>query len=192
MNRLSRRDIFALVSGFVVGLLIGMILVGSSDDLRTSLFGTASEKGEKTESMEYYLVDLETTQQWLTDRFPDNTEKLQASMSVLTRLPAVTIAPVDFKAAEEDIKFVLPYAYAALVNEKDPQKLQASPEDNLFACLGVDDDPYQGTAMYLYLTIPTERAKKLDIPKDWEKLDSPKTNVLYWKLVACYPELPSK
>jgi hypothetical protein len=61
-------------------------------------------------------------------------------------------------------------------------------DDPTSACLGVDEDPYAGASLYLYLTIPSEQAKKLDVPEAWEKLTDAKLNVLYWKLLACYPE----
>jgi hypothetical protein len=185
MNRLTRREMLTLVSGFVVGLLIGMVLIGSSEDLRTSIFGTAAQ--EKTVKMEYYLANLESAQDWLIQTYPDNTEKLQASVSVLTKAPAAGFT-FDFKAAEEDIQFILPQAYGALLGEKDPANLKVEKSDTTSVCLGVDDDPYEGTTMYLYFSIPTDRAKQFDIPKDWEKLKDPKMNVMYWKLVGCYPE----
>lgn len=185
MNRLTRREMLTLVSGFVVGLFIGMILIGSSDDLRTSIFGTAAQ--EKTVKMEYYLVDLESAQDWLIQAYPENTEKLQASVSVLTKAPAAGIS-FNFKAAEEDIQFILPQAYGALLGEKDPATMKIANSDPTSVCLGVDDDPYEGAAMYLYVSLPTDRAKQVDVPKDWEKLKDPKTNVMYWKLVGCYPE----
>ncbi len=185
MNRFSRREMITLVAGFVVGLLIGMVVVGSSDDLRTSLFGTAAQ--EKTVKMEYYLANLESAQEWLIQTYPENTEKLQASVSVLTKSPAAGFV-FDFKAAEEDIKFILPQAYGALEGEKDPSNLKVDNSDKTSVCLGVDDDPYEGTKMYLYFSIPEDRATQFDIPKDWEQLKDPKTNVMYWKLVGCYPE----
>jgi hypothetical protein len=183
---MKRREMLILVAGFAVGLLLGMTVIGTSSDLRTSLFGTAGSTTEK--DSEYYLIDLETAQNWLTDRYPESSDKLQASVTVLTKLPAAVNFPVDFKAAEKDIKVVLPQAYAALTNAKDPENLQVNPDSQLSACLGLDDNPYQGSALYLYLTVPKDQVKKLDIPKDWQKLKNPKLNILYWKLLACYPE----
>jgi hypothetical protein len=183
----NRREVLNLAVGFVIGLLIGMILVGSSDDLRESLFGTAGDKEKKPASLDYYLVDLQIAQGWLQEKFPDKSEDLQKSISVLTTIPAAGFA-FDYQAVEQDIQFLLPQAYAALVGEKDPANLKVSADDPIVACLGVDDDPYQGITMYLYVTIPSSKAADLEIPKEWEKLDEAKSDDLYWKLVGCFPQ----
>jgi hypothetical protein len=183
---MKRREMLILVAGLVVGLLLGMTVIGTSSDLRTSLFGTAGSNTDK--DTEYYLIDLETAQNWLMDKYPLSSDKLQASVTVLTKLPAAANFPVDFKAAEKDIKYLLPQAYAALANAKDPENLQINPDSQLSTCLGLDDNPYQGSSLYLYLAIPKDQVEKLDIPKDWQTLKNPKLNVLYWKLLACYPE----
>lgn len=184
MTRLSRREMITLVSGFVVGLFIGMVLIGSSDNLRTSIFGTAAKETNK--DLTYYLVDLPTAQDWLVKTYPTNTEKLQAAVSVLNTAPAAGFS-FDFKAADEDIKFILPEAYAALQGAKDPATLKVDNADTTSVCLGVDDDPYQGMTMYLYFSIPNDRVNQLEIPKTWEKLKQPQANTFYWKLVGCYP-----
>ncbi len=187
---MTRRQIIPVVVGFIVGLLVGMVVIGSSDDLRTSLFGTAGSDKETKASVEYYLVNMDSAEQWLAEKYPDNTEKFQASVSVLTKLPGAVNFPVDFKAAEQDINALLPYAYGALLNLDTSaiDSLEVKSDSNVSACLGLDDDPYDGTTMYLYLTIPTDQTEKLDIPKDWQKLEDPQSNVLYWEVIACYPQ----
>lgn len=188
---MSRRVMLTTVVGFVIGLLVGMVLIGSSDDLRDSLFGTSSERDKKTDDFTYYLVDLATAQDWLVEEFPEETEKLQGSMTVLNTLPGVSLIG-NFEVAEEDVRFILPQAYAALVGVKDQADLEVEPDDTLSVCLGLDEDPYEGAAIYLYVAVPKDQTSDLHIPEGWEKLPEPKTNVLYWQLLGCYPEPAAK
>ena len=183
---MKRRELMTLVGGFIIGLLIGMVLVGSSDSLRESLFGTAGS-GAKTEDLTYYQVPLDTAQGWLIQQFPDQGDQIKASVTVLTRLPSVVNFNVDFQAAEEDIQLVLPYAYAALTGIDTVDNIQPVKDDPTVVCLGLDDDPYAGSTLYLYVTMTNTRAGKLDLPTGWDQLDQPNSNVLYWKLLGCFP-----
>ncbi len=187
-----RREMFSLLFGLVLGVLIGMAVVGTSDSLRDTLFGTAGSGDKSTEEMSYYLVSLDQAEGWLQARFPDSEEKMQASFKSLAQLPDVWGEAEAWKAAEENIAVVLPAMYAALQDSDaetvDVEKLKVAADSELSACVGIDDDPYMGSTVYLYVTIPTEQAEQLDIPKEWEQLKQPKDNALYWKLVACFPE----
>jgi len=183
---MHRREVIALVAGLVIGLFVGMIVIGSSDDLRESLFGTAGEKPDKTN--EYFLINLEDAETWLAEIYPDDSEKFQSSVSVLSKLPAAWKSTDEFEAAQEELKIVLPYTYGALVDEKDIENLKVEADSALTACLGMDTDPYN-PAVYLYLTIPAETAKDMEIPKTWEKLKAPKENAILWQLLGCYPEV---
>ena len=187
-----RREVLSLVVGLVLGLVIGMTLVGTSDSLRDSLFGTAGGGDKSSDVVYYYLVNLDQAEEWLQARFPDSSEKVQASMKTLAKLPDMWGEKDSLKAVEEDMAVVLPHMYAAVQNpdadEVDVEKLKVTPDSELSVCVGIDDDPYTGPTVYLYLTIPKEQAESLEIPKEWERLKQPKTNALYWKLVACYPE----
>lgn len=183
---MHRRETIALVAGLVVGLFIGMIVIGSSDDLRESLFGTAGSKADK--SNEYYLVKLEDAEEWLAEVYPDESEKFQSSVSVLAKLPTVWKSEDEFEAAQQEFEVILPYSYGALVDEKDIENLKATSDTALTACLGMDTDPYEPT-VYLYLTIPEDTAKDMEIPKAWDKLKAPKENTILWQLLACYPEV---
>jgi hypothetical protein len=187
---MKRREMLFLVSGLVLGLVFGMILVGSDDSLRESIFGTAGSV--KKTNVDYYLVSLEQAQNWLTDEYPQSTEDLKGAFEKLDLIPVSVVPNADFKAAETDISYLLPQAYAVLVGEKDAPTIEPKSDDSTSVCLGLDDDPYAGMTLYFYLTIPSEKAKKLDVTKDWEQLKGPKTNVLYWKLLACYPESNAK
>jgi hypothetical protein len=187
---MKRREMLCLVSGLVIGLLFGMVLIGSDDNLRESIFGTAGST--KKPDVEYYQVSLDNAQIWLAQEYPQNSEQVKASFDVLAKLPASVMPSTDFKAAEADIAYILPQAYGALVGEKNVDQIEVKSDDKTSVCLGVDDNPILGSTLYLYLTIPSDKAKKIAATKEWEKLKDPKANVLYWKLLACYPELDAK
>jgi hypothetical protein len=187
---MKRREMLFLVSGLVIGLLFGMILVGSDDNLRESIFGTAGSV--KKTNVDYYLVNLDDAQTWLTAEYPQNSEEVKAAFDKLGMIPVSAVPNADFKAAEQDISYLLPQAYAALVGEKNADPIEPKADDPTSVCLGLDDDPYTGPTLYLYLTIPSDSARKLDAAKNWEKLKDPQTNVLYWKLLACFPETDAK
>jgi hypothetical protein len=191
---MKRREMNFLVVGLIIGLFLGMVLIGSSDDLRESLFGTAG--GNKKADVEYYLVPLESAQTWLAEEYPEQSEQLKASFDVLAKLPVGAMPNADFNTgfvgAKSDVDYLLPRTYAALIGAKDAENVEAKNDDPTAACLGLDDDPYAGTTLYLYLTIPADQAEKMDIADDWQKLDDAKTNALYWKLLACFPEVEEK
>jgi hypothetical protein len=172
------------------------MIVGTSNSLRESLFGTAGSGNKASSEMTYYLVSLDQAEEWLQARFPDSSEKVQASMKTLAKLPDVWDEKSEMKTVEEDVAVVLPRMYAALldpeVKDVNMENLKLAPDSELAACVGIDDDPYMGATVYLYLTIPKEQTDQLDIPKAWERLKQPKSNALYWKLVACYPEEDAK
>ncbi len=187
---MKRREMLFLVSGLVLGLVFGMILIGSDDNLRESIFGTAGSV--KRADVNYYLVKLEDAQAWLAAEYPQSSEELKASFNKLGQIPVSAVPNADFKAAEEDIAYLLPQAYAVLIGEKNVEQIEPKSDNSTIVCLGLDDDPYAGANLYLYLTIPSDKAKKMDITKTWDKLEDPKTNALYWKLLACYPEADTK
>ncbi len=187
-----RREVLSLVVGLVLGLLIGMTIVGTSDTLRESLFGTAGGGNKSSEVVYYYLVSLDQAEAWLQARFPASEEKLQTSFKALADLPDAWGEEEALKAIETEMGVILPHMYAALqdpeLEEVDMENLKVAADSALATCIGIDDDPYLGPTVYLYLTIPKEQAEQLEIPKAWEQLKQPKDNALYWKLVACYPE----
>ncbi len=186
-----RREILSLVVGLVLGVFVGMVIVGTSDSLRESLFGTAGG-GDKSPTVYYYLVSPDQADEWLQARFPESSETLQAPLKSLAKLPDVWGEEDELKAIEQNMAVILPTMYAALqdpnIEEVNIENLKVTAESALSVCVGIDDDPYLGSAVYLYLTVPKEQAEQLDIPKAWERLKQPKDNALYWKRVACYPE----
>jgi hypothetical protein len=183
---MHRREVIVLIVGLVIGLFVGMIVIGSSDDLRELLFGTAIDKVDK--SNEYYLVTLEDAETWLAEMFPDESEKFEPSVSALSELPAVWRSQDEFEAARQEFNVILPYTYGALIDQKDITTLKADGSSKLSACLGMDTDPYEPT-VYLYLTIPKKTVDTIEIPTEWEKLAASKENTILWQLLACYPDI---
>jgi hypothetical protein len=194
---MNRREITALVIGLSVGLLLGMILIGSSEDLRTSFFGSARDSDHDDDAtpasvkdFEFYLVELQDTQEWIAEKYPETGEEFGKAVDIVARLSSTTDFRAAFRDAKEDVDMLLPQVYAALINADDIEQAKIEPDNNISVCLGLDDDPYgmSDPVLYLYLTIPTKQVKETGIPETWEKLDRPKDNDLYWQLLACYPE----
>lgn len=187
---MNRRELTLVSLSLAVGLLVGMMLVGSSDDLRESLFGTAGSDKKDTpkDELVYYQVQLPDANEWLTGQFPDTSDDLGAAVDVIGKLTTSTDFRTDFKNAKESVDTVLPQAFAALVGAESNADVQVNKD--LSVCLGFEDDPYSldGPIMYLYLTVPTGKVKDFSIPEEWQELDGPRTNDLYWQLLACFPE----
>jgi hypothetical protein len=184
--------------GLVAGLLVGMVSVGSSDDFRTSLFGTAGDDSstlpDKSKKLEYYLLELPIAQEWIADKYPETSEELGDVVDTIAKLPTSADFRQDFKNAEVQIKTLLPQMYAGLTNAEDVNEPKVKPDDQTSACLALDDDPYRmsGPVLYLYVSLPAGQAKEAGIPKEWKRLDEPKDSDLYWQLLACYPESPAE
>ena len=179
---MKRREITLLVSGLIVGLILGILLS------ETDLFGTVGGEKDKTPEADFYLVELNATQTWLNGKYPDDADKVEAALRVIV---PVEEGPIVNRPAltpdQEDVKYLLKQTYVALF-EDDQEKTSAKAGEDPSVCLGFDDDPYkEDTGVYLYLTIPSDDAKNLEIPKEWVPLAKPKTNDLYWELLACYP-----
>ena len=46
---MKNRELLYMVGGLIVGFLVGIVLIGSSDGLRTNLFGTAGDSGNNSD-----------------------------------------------------------------------------------------------------------------------------------------------
>lgn len=192
---MNRRNALAILFTFLVGLLAGMVLVGASEDLSDALFGTAGDGKKDRELFAYYQVPLDEVQAWLAETYPDTMEDLKAPLETMAKfVDDATLFDRDFSVVEEDISTLLPYAYGALVglDEKElaePENLKIDEESGLSLCVALDDDPYLGASLHLYITVPKDQLEDLNISKQWKPLKDPKTNALYWTLLACLPEL---
>lgn len=189
-RRVSRREITYLISGLVIGLLVGMVLVGSNEDLRASLFGSAADgstsRANDFRDYAYYLVDLPTAQEWLAERYPDSREEIIATLEAIAKLPSSADFHQAFRDAEPEVSALLPRVASALgtsAPDGDP-----TGELGWATCLGLDDNPYWSQpTLYFYVTISANQVDQLDVPDSWERLEKPKANALFWQLLACYP-----
>lgn len=194
---MSRRELMTAVAGLIVGLVLGAVMIGTSDDLRTSLFGSAVDNNDssleaKGKDVVFYRVGPADASAWLTEAYPDATgEELDATLDILGKLPESSDFGDEFLSARDQVQTVLlTQVYAALIQADNPKEPKVDPTNLTSTCLGMDENPtLDAPTLYLYLTIPAEQAKNLEIPAEWEKLDVPLENTLYWQLLACYPEL---
>lgn len=172
---MKRREITFLVTGLIIGIMLGILMQ------EAGLFGTA---GTKTKAVNYYQVPLDSVDDWLVTTYPDASENVQAMMDAFVDLS--TTAEV---AANENTTFLLTQAMAALYGEEDAADMKLDESGETSLCLARDDDPSAGSTYYLYLTAPAQVTKGMTFPKEWEQLNKPRGNELYWQLLACLPTL---
>ena len=177
---MKRRELYHLISGLVIGVLLGIALQ------EVALGGTA---GTKSKAVSYYMTELGTAEDWLVKTYPAEEEKVQSAMRAVSPAESVILSGANFVFVAEDAEFLLQQIYGALTGEEDAAGLEVKKGTETTLCLALEDDPYAGSKVYLYLTIPADEAKQLEIPNSWEKLNKPKNNELYWQLVACFPEI---
>lgn len=202
---MKSREIAFLVGGLVTGLVVSFILL-SSPELRLSLFGTAGLVPGSTPA--YYLVDMDTTEQWLTELYPTEDEIIATAMERLNTLTTTETFSETIRETQPDMDYILARSYAALtgvdptferalpnmpavelpeIAQADrPSPLFTSTSDGDFsACLGIDENPYNvnGYALYMYYQIPSSQAANM--PSSWTALELPKDDDLYWQRLAC-------
>jgi hypothetical protein len=196
---MKQRDIGFLVIGSVLGVLIGIALM-SSDSVRQSLFGTAGLRPAAEPS--YYLVDMDTSRNFLVEKFPEEEDLLTTAFTNVAELanPEANFA-ATFRATQPDVDLIVARAYTALtglVPQGLPDTVPALAEDLIpsplltsladgpvSSCLGIDENPYNlaGYLLYLYVEIPGTQGSV--IPADWVLLEAPRDNELYWQRLAC-------
>lgn len=191
---MNRRNAIVILAVFVVGLLAGLVLAGVNEDLSDALFGTAGDGKKDRQLFTYYQVPLADVETWLAEAYPDLAQELKVPLDTMAKfVDDSALLDRDFSVVEEDITTLLPYAYGALVglDEEElaePENLKIDKDSGLSLCVALDDDPYLGASLYLYVTVPKEQLESLNIPEEWKPLKDPKTNVLYWTLLGCLPE----
>lgn len=184
------RDILYLIVGLVVGLIIGAALIGTSDDLRNDLFGSATNNPEDEQALRssYYQVNFDDARTWLTTALEEDSDEpgegLEDSLDLVSSL-GLASASGDFAQAyadsADDIEAVLNTMRQRILNG------EAEDEAPWQFCIGIDNDPYSttGPQMYLYLVVP-EGAED-NLPEEWQEnqLDGPREPTLYWSY-ECY------
>ncbi len=207
--KLNRREVTVLISGLIVGLLLGMVMVSLDEDL--ALFGTAGGSGSSGQNKDdktsvlYYRVPLTEAQAWLGEKYPELSEEKQQewtdAFAKIDALPTSADFFTDADALRLDISDntasnVLDDFYAALTGveaDKLNEISQLDINEGISACLGLYDDPMQ-PGMYLYLKVTSEEAKKLELPKEWEelKLQKPAENDILWIDMGCFPNVEAQ
>lgn len=196
---MKSRDLIFLAIGLVFGLVVGLVLLSSSD-LTGSLFGTAGLNA--TVEPAYYLADMDASRNWMVELYPDEEEALTTAFGNIVPLtdPLANFREVIL-LAQPDIDYIVNRAFVGLtgtVPEADPTGipllnsdslpaplLRSLADGNVTTCLGIDENPYsiEGYTLYLYTELPVTQIDTL--PSTWERLDEPKTNDLYWQRLAC-------
>lgn len=197
---MKRREIISLVAGLIVGLLAGMVLIGSNDSLREDLFGSAvNDSGsngsavDSPEELVYYQAELPAVQEWLVTRYPDlegdtfltGAVNSLASLSNSEDLLGGTLST----EAEDGIDVVLPRTYQALTDADFEEEVKVEPDLPIEVCLGSDENPSNVTpVLYVYMVIPSQQAKDVELPAEWERTDGPRDTDMFWNVISCYPD----
>ncbi|MBN1284011.1 MAG: hypothetical protein JXB47_01290 [Anaerolineae bacterium] len=199
---MNRREIFWLVGGLVIGLIVGVAVTSLAGDV-PPLGGTAA----KAPAVTYYLAKMSDVSSWLTEQYSDS-----ADLSSRLSSAAVTVQGLvdtefdvqdDFKNVRGDIDAMLVGVYGALTGakatEEDVETVAAGtdevvgPQDNqVSVCLALDDNPYslEGPSVYLYVAVPDSKRAEVEsnIPGGWEASAEPKNADLFWLLLSCYAQ----
>lgn len=192
---MKRRELGFLGLGLAIGLLLGSVLVGSSDSLRNGLFGTAGLTANATPS--YLLVTMEQTRALLEEAYPDERDQIAGALAEVDTLRTTTDFAQTIRDTEATVDYVVSRTFTALTGSVDedaqaetpetlPAPLIPQPTDgDVQSCLSIDENPYnvEGYTLYFYLQVPSTQAEAL--PADWERLDEAKDDDLYWERLAC-------
>lgn len=181
---MRRREFAFLALGLFLGLLIGAVVVSGSDELR-QLIGTA---GGSPPTPLYYQVEFAAARDWVLEaRSGSNDAPAVAEAATeIEALPSAANLRQGLRDAEGSIDTFLTHTYTLLAGEQASTETETTRAEQLLACLGLNDDPYQpAPALYLYLQVPPQFTGTLP---EWDKLEGTKNNDLYWQLLACQPE----
>jgi hypothetical protein len=204
---MKTREVSFLAVGLIVGLLLGAVVIGSSADLRSSLFGAAATANSVV-TPSYYLVDMPTTRDWLVEAYVDEAELIDEAIDKIEDLSLASDFREALTESEEAVDLVLAKTHFALsgvmANAEDLEATETPTEEptalptplvneefaaDVVSCLGLDDNPYNldGPSFYMYFEVPAEGVDEM--PEEWELLDEPLDRALYWQLIDCLPEI---
>ncbi len=186
---MKAREMLFMIGGLVVGLALGAALIGTSEDLRTGLFGTAADPGGGTDPNiefrpgQFYLVDFDEAEDWLQEIEPEVAEELEQDINSVQGLESASDLGQHFRDNQDSVDTVLFTMHNTLLREEGVS------DENLagFAtCIGIDTDPYSTQpGLYLYLEIPS--SVEGNIPANWQKLDGPRENNMLWSTTCFKP-----
>ena len=174
-----------LVGGLIVGLVLGAVLGATNDGLKQLLGASLG-----ADDANYYLVDIDTAATWLVEQQGDTDEISAATDSVVSLMDSSNLREALI-AAESDIGTVLATTWSAVSGADSSDPVPSLDDASTSACLGLDDNPFSadGPGLFVYMKLPVELTD--NVPDDWQQIEQPKSNDLYWQLLACYPEVGS-
>ena len=189
---MKSREIIFLVGGLVVGILVGAIIIGSSDGLRTDLFGTAADSGNSTDpgiefdELNFYEVEFGDAKDWLSSVEPDVSAELEEDLDNVDGLGTTDNLGEYFTSVQDSVDTVLATIHGSLLDSLD---LDEAVRDRARTCIALNNDPYSlsGPGVYVYVQVPDDAVET--IPADWSSLTGPKEeNMLY--STTCYSDQP--
>ncbi|KXK17837.1 MAG: hypothetical protein UZ15_CFX003002333 [Chloroflexi bacterium OLB15] len=196
------RDAALLLLGGVIGIAIAL-LAFSNNDLRSGLFGTALGTVARPS---YVLVDMTEGEDWLESTYPDSVDELSAAFEQIAQLTTTDDFATTIRDTQDEINLLVDRSYTALTGQLPAVPLLATPapgadtdtafelpdalltslsDGNVSSCLGLDENPYNldGYALYFYIEVPETQLAVL--PEEWERLDEPMDDNLFWQRLAC-------
>jgi len=186
---MKTKEMVFMIGGLLVGLVLGAVLIGTSSDLRTGLFGTAADSGNGNDPNiefrpgQFYLVEFGEAEDWLSQIEPGIVEELQDDLESVEGLASTSNLGQHFRDNQDSVDTVLFTLHNTLLKEEGA-------EDNSLAgfstCIGIDTDPYStNPGLYLYLEVPPQAGK--NIPTNWAKLDGPREQNMLWT-TTCFKQ----
>ncbi|MCS6836557.1 MAG: hypothetical protein NZ750_11125 [Anaerolineae bacterium] len=195
-SQLNSHNIALGLGGFVLGLILGALILGrvvhldqsaqmaSLQQQVTEAQATASAAvaaqatvtfrtvNEAAATSDFFLVGFQQAEGWLTDNAVAMDDEVKARLQAISE--AIENGDIDPDNLETVVKDETSEAHAVLklIYETILQATgvpETAPSPPIAACLGVQDDVYVGISGFLYLQMPQglgERALKISPSKD--------------------------
>ncbi len=189
---MKRREIYALVGGLALGLLVGLLLASA---------GIIPQRGTAVDVQTgYYLATLDDTSSWIVEEYAEDEDINSMIVDAFSEVESFDLFDIrqSLLNSKQAVDAVLVSVRSALVGEQIPDlsgieaiadaEAAGPVEDKISVCLALDDDPYSlsDPVLYLYVIVPEDQTESLNIPDDWEKSDGLKSSDLFWLLLNCY------
>ena len=163
---MKTREIAAGITGLVLGILIGMLLV-SGDVISVPVVGVASPP------YYYYIVELSEAVDWLKetslslDTANNEQEEVLTAIDNTLGLPPWREVWEVFPDEQSSIDMTLKSIHETVLGVEVESRAAQTTDDAVSACLALDDDPYraEGPGMYLYIKLDfrQNRVKNLSV-----------------------------
>lgn len=187
--RVKNRELIFLTGGLIVGFVVGVILIGSSDEMRTDLFGTVGDTGGSNSDIEFdeltfYEIEFDDAKDWLSEVEPEVSEELAEDLDHVNGLGDTDDLGEYFTEVQDSIDTVLSTMHRTLLEGID---LEDAIRTRVSTCIALNNDPYSlsGPGVYVYVQVPEDMVET--VPVGWESLEGPKEqNMLY--STTCYSD----